>query len=415
MAPGGIVAFKKGGKSKKEPPVSDAYPEEFERGTAAGIAANPPQGVTPDSSAEQPATEQAAAPGIAPTADKTPEQQLQEQQAQLLKYQTEQGSIMKKTPADIIKERTIAREAQGLHSPYGPEKEKIAERRKLAEADVQEQAKDNLIKFLTRWGTLPGPTLVAMNRAGMEMLEQSDMDRKTQRKLMDQLTASENEINRAEYLRRIGEEEKAQEVIQKAGVEYFKVGKEIVDNTVKLINARESTAQKAEQARLTRELAEAKAANSSDYKTKLELKVQKIKEDAAKNGLTVSDAAARAKANAEIEEFEVRKQAAGVIPTLPIRQGELGVHERTEAVKSAKEIEGMVNEAMDRDSTGRRKAREADRKAGLSASDPNSATAKLRKQKEDEIRGKIGGGSAAPATKPSSSSSGGRDYSSLWK
>lgn len=423
MAAGGIVAFKKGKRVKAATPDKSAekaalYGDEGYGST--GIMAEAPTAEPVDTvEAEAPAAPTgspdkaalysdagyggtSAPTPAAPAVSADPEQALMDQQQKLLKYQEEQGGIMGKKPADIIRERAEAREAQGLASPYGPEKEKIAQRRLEAAADVKEQAKDNLIKFLTRWGTLPGPTLVAMNRAGVEMIEQSEMDKKTQRKLLDQLNASENEINRAEYLRRIGEEDKAQEVIQKAGVEYYKVGKEIIDNTVKLINAKANNEAKTEIAKLQRELAEAKGASSSDYKVRLKTIADRLR--LQKDFANAPEAVIMEAADRIVRGHEISKSAAGAAQSVPVKEREAATRERTEATKTAKEVESMVDEAVDRD-PGKRAAKAADRKSGTS-----TEMDKLRKKHEDAIRAKISGGST-----PEKQSGSGKDYSNLWK
>lgn len=378
MAAGGIVAFKKGKEVKEEdaPPVSDTYPEEFDRGTAAGIA-------------QAPAPEKPAA-GI------DAEQSLLDQQAKLQKYQEQQKGLMEKSPTQVIEERKKAREAQGMPSPYNDEAAKIQAQRTTALAGEKEQAQDRLITFLQRWGSLPGPTLVSLNRAGMEMIEKSDMDRKEQRRLLASLDKSESEIKRAEYLRQIGEEEKAQQAIEKAGVEYHRVGKEIVDNAVKLINAKASNEAKTEIARLQRELAEAKGASSSDYKVRLKTIADRLKMQ--KEFANAPEAVVMEAADKIIRGHEISKASAGAAQSVPVREREAATHERIEATKSAKDVEAMVDEAVDRD-PGKRAARAADRKSGTSAE-----MDKIRKKHEDAIRAKISGTSASAAPASSSSS-----------
>jgi hypothetical protein len=422
MANGGIIAFAKG-KKVKGPKVSDEYPEEFERGTAKGIAQdaqqdapevdpyasnvgpyladqaglNPAKG-DPDKAALYGDQGYAGIASKAAPKELDLDQALLDQNAKLQKYQEEQGGIMAKTPDQVIAERAAAREKRGLHAPYQPRLDKITERREAAKEDAKEQARDNLIMFLQRWGTIPGSTLVAMNQAGKEMVQQSGIDRKEQRKLLDHLDTVESNLHEAEYLRRIGEEDKAQEVIQKAGVEYHRVGKEIVDNTVKLINAKASNEAKIQIAELRDKLAEARASGKqpSDLNVKLDILTQKLAEDLASKGVKVSAASIRAAALQHLETQDIKKAAASAATSLGPKQQQADTSERAERVKTTKDVEAMVDEAVDRD-PGKRAAKQADRKAGNT-----NAMDALRKKHEDAIRSKVGGGSA-PAAAPSSS------------
>jgi hypothetical protein len=353
MANGGIIAFKDG-KKVKGPKVSDKYPEEFERGSAKGIAQDVPQDEAPEvdpySSADQAGLTSAKGDpdkaalysnqgyaGIAPkpAADALDlDQTLLDQNKKLQSYQEEQAGIMGKTPDQILAEKSAAREARGLNSPYESRRLKIDERRTTATEDAKEQARDNLIMFLQRWGTIPGQTLVAMNKAGMEMVQQSGMDKKDQRKLLDHLDTVESNLNEAEYLRRIGDEEKAQEVIQKAGLEYHRVGKEIVENTVKLINAKASNEAKVQIAELREKLAEARASGKqpSDLNVKLDILTQKIAEDFGVRGIKVSPTTIRAAALQHLETQDINKAKASAQVSLGPKLEEAATHkEKTTA------------------------------------------------------------------------------------
>jgi len=224
MAPGGIVAFAgkkssvvKDKKSKEDiptdtsnipgQPVSDAYPEEFERGSAAGITQAMP--------------EEPAAPDAAAVANTDVEKGMQAELARL-------KPIAERPLVEQMKMNQKTREDLRMPAPFAQEIKQIEERRAKAKEEEQETAQDRLINFLTRWGTLPGPTLVAMNRAGVEMIEKSELDRKEQRKLLAQLDESERQINRAEYSRKLGEEDRARQEIKEAGQMYFKVSQDLM-------------------------------------------------------------------------------------------------------------------------------------------------------------------------------------------
>jgi hypothetical protein len=398
MARGGIVAFKEG-KTVKGPKVSDVYPEEFERGSAKGIAQNP---VPDDAPAQDDAPKvDPYASHVGPylsnelgiTAAKakpTYEETLAGQTAKLEQRQKDLEKTSKMTVAEKIAEQTKAREAANLPAPYGSEMEKIEARRTAAKEDVKDQAKDRLIMFLQRWGTLPGGTLLAMNQAGREMIEQSSFDKKDQRKLLDHLDTVESNLKQAEYMRRIGDEKEAQAAIEKAGVEYDKVGEKIVDNTVKLINNEATNAAREKIAQLQREVAEAKANGKelSDYKTRLQLIANDLKQDPKFKGL--SDTSIIAAADKKIREYEITKASAGAAQSVPVKNREADIHERSEKVKTNKEVNALVDEAVDRD-PGKRAAKKADKASGTT-----TEMDKLRNKHESKIRADLG--EPSPAT-----------------
>lgn len=226
MAPGGIVAFKKGGKSKKELPP-DGIDTSGEKDPTAG------RGIQTDAPDVQGFTEKGVNP-FGPTVPNAPAEVAPEVAASADVEKGMQDELARLKPiaerplAEQVKQNQLAREQQGVPSPYASEIEQIRERKLKAKDEEKEAAQDRLINFLTRWGTLPGPTLVAMNRAGVEMIEKSELDRKDQRKLLAQLEESERQINRAEYSRKLGEEDRARQEIKEAGQMYFKVSQDLL-------------------------------------------------------------------------------------------------------------------------------------------------------------------------------------------
>lgn len=231
MAPGGIVAFKKGDKVKDDAALKEMQDEVGEasidmigdKGVEAGRGkqGNAPdvQGFTGGIAAPAAPVPEAPAPEVKANADVEADMR-----AELDRLKP----IAERPLAEQVKLNQQAREAQGVPSPYAEEMRQIQERRTKSKDEEKEAAQDRLVNFLTRWGTLPGPTLVAMNRAGVEMIEKSELDRKDQRKLLAQLDEAERQINRAEYSRKLGEEDRARQEIKEAGQMYFKTSQDLL-------------------------------------------------------------------------------------------------------------------------------------------------------------------------------------------
>jgi len=336
----------------------------------------------------------------------TYEDTLQDQIAKLGKSQEKLDADRNLSVTDRMKQQEAEREKMGLPSPYGKELEKNTKRREKVEEDAVQEARENLTMFLQRWGTTPGSTLLAMNKAGMEMVEKSGLDRKARRKLLDQLDGVERDLRTGEYQRRLGEEERARNHIEKAGKEYNQVGEKIVEYTVKLINNEATNEARTKIAELAEKLREAKATDKpTDYQFEIKNIVAALKTNPKFKD--VPDAILTQAAMKQVVDQKVKIASASVAPTIPIRQQDADTRATTGAVKSVSEITDLVNDAVDRDPRYRA-AKKADKASGTS-----TEMDKLRAEKETAIRAKISGGSA-PAAAPASSSGKGQDYSKLW-
>ena len=215
MAGGGIVAFagKKGSvvkdkaKTKEDipldtsnlpgKPVSDTYPEEFERGTAAGIMTSAP--AAPDDSVPSTA---------------------------LSGLRNELGSLeaeRKKTVPEMMQQQKQERQQLGIVDPTAERKQELADRKARIDKEAQEFAQGNLIMFLQRWGSIRGDALLAATTAGYEMVERSEANRKERSKMKDALDDAIANLNEAQYLRQLGDMEKAQARSDAAGKIYFDV------------------------------------------------------------------------------------------------------------------------------------------------------------------------------------------------
>jgi hypothetical protein len=225
MAGGGIVAFagKKGSVVKDKTkgkedipldtsnlpsnPVSDTYPEEFERGTAAGIMPS--------------------APPVAPSPVDEAMEKLQSAKADMKTRMGELDVERKKTVPGIIQEQKQERQQLGIVDPTTGRKQELAERKARIDKEAQEFAQGNLILFLQRWGSIRGDALLAATTAGYEMVERSEANRKERSKMKDALDDAIANLNEAEYLRQLGDVEKAQALKTKAGEQYYTVAKDL--------------------------------------------------------------------------------------------------------------------------------------------------------------------------------------------
>jgi hypothetical protein len=291
-----------------------------------------------------------------------------------------------------MKQQEAEREKMGLPSPYGGELEKLGKRREKVEEDSVQDARENLTMFLQRWGTTPGATLLAMNKAGMEMVEKSGLDRKARRKLLDQLDGVERDLRTGEYQRRLGEEERARNHIEKAGKEYNQVGEKIVEYTVKLINNEATNEARTKIAELAEKLREAKADKTTDYQFEIKSIVSALKTNPKFKD--VPDAILTQAAIKQVDDAKVRVASAGAQINYGLKEREVKVHEGKAESETNEKALKRADETFFSD-RGRREAAKKDKANGISETDPNSETAKLR-QKHIAMAKNAGSG-AAPA------------------
>jgi hypothetical protein len=297
-------------------------------------------------------------------------------------------------------QQELEREKMGLPSPYGKELEKNTKRREKVEEDAVQEARENLTMFLQRWGTTPGSTLLAMNKAGMEMVEKSGLDRKARRKLLDQLDGVERDLRTGEYQRRLGEEERARNHIEKAGKEYNQVGEKIVEYTVKLINNEATNEARTKIAELAEKLREAKATDKpTDYQFEIKNIVAALKTNPKFKD--VPDAILTQAAMKQVVDQKVRIQSAGAQVNLGPNIEKAAAATTNATTTQNKEINKEAQNSYDSDKK-KRAAREEDKKNGLSSSDPSSAQAKLLEQHRNMVRDQMGLKSTSTTPAPSS-------------
>jgi len=403
MANGGIIAFKDGEEVKDIDDTKKGILRKLkEEGPVSSATGSSPEKSDVDPYASNVGPYLANKAGILPpTAKPTYEDTLQDQITRLGKSQDLLDKDRNLSVTDRMKQQEAEREKMGLPSPYGKELEKNTKRREKVEEDAVQEARENLTMFLQRWGTTPGSTLLAMNKAGMEMVEKSGLDRKARRKLLDQLDGVERDLRTGEYQRRLGEEERARNHIEKAGKEYNQVGEKIVEYTVKLINNEATNEARTKIAELAEKLREAKATDKpTDYQFEVKNIVAALKTNPKFKD--VPDAILTQAAMKQVVDQKVRIQSAGAQVNLGPNIEKAAAATTNANVATQKEINKEAQNSYDSDKT-KRAAREEDKKNGLSSSDPNSAQAKLFEQHRKRVIDQMG--LKSTSTAPASSSS----------
>lgn len=329
-ANGGIIAFKDGEEVKDIDDTKKGILSTLkEQGPVSTATGSSPEKSDVDPRASHVGSYLASKAGMlqdVPKDKPTYEDTLQDQITKLGKSQEQLGKDRSLSVTDRMKQQEAEREKMGLASPFVSELTKVGKRREKVEEDSVQDARENLTMFLQRWGTTPGATLLAMNKAGMEMVEKSGLDRKARRKLLDQLEGVESNLRTGEYQRRLGEEERARNHIEKAGMEYNKVGEKIVEYTVKLINNEATNEARVKMAELAEKLREAKLAGKevSDYKTRLNIIAGELK--ANPKFKDVPEAMILASADKMIRGHEITKASAGAAQSVPVKEREANIH-----------------------------------------------------------------------------------------
>lgn len=402
-ANGGIIAFKDGEEVKDIDETKKGILRKLkEEGPVSSATGSSPEKSEVDPYASNVGPYLANKAGILPpTAKPTYEDTLQDQIAKLGKSQEKLDADRNLSVTDRMKQQEAEREKMGLPSPYGGELEKITKRREKVDEDSVQEARENLTMFLQRWGTTPGATLLAMNKAGMEMVEKSGLDRKARRKLLDQLDGVERDLRTGEYQRRLGEEERARNHIEKAGKEYNQVGEKIVEYTVKLINNEATNEARTKIAELAEKLREAKATDKpTDYQFEIKNIVAALKTNPKFKD--VPDAILTQAAMKQVVDQKVKIASAGAQVNLGPNMEKAAAATTNANVATQKEINKEAQNSYDSDKA-KRAAKEADKKKGISSSDPNSEQAKLFEQHRKRVIDQMGLKSTSTTPAPSSS------------
>lgn len=171
-----------------------------------------------------------SASGQSPAAEKDDaeaklEQYLGVLQGQLPELEKKKNLSTKEATAQYAKERKDA----GIPDLFQVEKDKLEQRKLRGEESERETAKNNLIRFLTKWGTIPGNAMRGMIGAGADLIDKMDIDEKHRQKFLNELDDIDSRINKEEYARRIGDEERARKERTEAGKQYYDLAEKIAD------------------------------------------------------------------------------------------------------------------------------------------------------------------------------------------
>jgi hypothetical protein len=135
--------------------------------------------------------------------------------------------IANKPTAEFVAGYQKDRESINLPDPAQKQRERRDERKTRGEADEVQAARNNLIQFLTKWGTTPGSALRGFTAAGVDLVEKMDLDRKTRQRFLNEIDEIDSQIDSAEYARRLGDENRAQAEKKAAGENAWKLQHDI--------------------------------------------------------------------------------------------------------------------------------------------------------------------------------------------
>jgi hypothetical protein len=222
-------------QGKDTTPVETPVPSLANQGTSGldtapkGILTGPPK-VEGEAA---PAPAPAAAPAVAPAPT--------DAESELAAYAAAQKIIKDRSPEEQARITREERAKLGIVNPSANETEKLEEKKRKIIASAQDDYMDRLSEFLMTWGSLPGPTLVAANQAGRMFIANSIADKKERKRLLDGLDASMSDINKAQYLEKLGDYKDAEAKIQAAGKIFFEVNEKLRESGVKKAELQNAT------------------------------------------------------------------------------------------------------------------------------------------------------------------------------
>jgi hypothetical protein len=158
---------------------------------------------------------------------------IEEHIGSLKKQQSPLQDVMNKSKADLVKSYQKEREEMNLPDPANRERELFEARKTRGQESEKETARNNLIRFLTKWGTIPGSTMRGLIGAGADLIDKMDVDEKHRQKFLNEMDDIESRINNAEYSRRLGDEDRARKEKDEAGKLYYKLASDITEVRLK--------------------------------------------------------------------------------------------------------------------------------------------------------------------------------------
>lgn len=400
MAGGGIVAFKKAGKVSLPKDMIDTSGEK-DPTAGRGIQTDAPDvqgfgGLSPTTSGAMAQYQEGVDEEQGPSVST-----LQQDLGVLSGRMKELGEERKASVPDIMTKIAGEREQMGIVDPTAGRQKELDERKARIDADAKELAMSRLSQFLIRWGQTPGSAMRGAIEAGSELVANSITDTKERKKALDQLDDAKAALNEAEYLRKVGDMDKAQARIDKAGKDFFDVAKDLASIKAQLAIKQMDAETKREIQQLKNELAVTKGANKTAVLQVADAYFKAAVEQGAPANATTYENAIKQAARDMPGVISAGIATGPRYAEIPIKKQGVEADISRAETDRAKKVDDIVDKRFYEDKT-RREAQKKDKAAGLSTNDPESATAKLRtkirEQVEKEIP-KLGEAPAAPAPK----------------
>ena len=285
---------------------------------------------------------------------------------------------------DIISNKEAEREKAGFKNPATKELAELAARQQKINDDAKELAQDRLVQFLVNWGKVPGPALNGYIAAGDKLVTDSIEDKKTRKKLLEDLEEVRRGINRSEYARRLGDEKEAEALKAKAGEQYFNINKELLKHRADMSIKQMDAANKLEIQALKNELVVAKGTSKPAVIQEIDIEYARlVMQGAPENAITMG----RAK-DIVMAQQPVVQSTAMTIPSRETTAGAAASQADTAAKKAGPDanLKGaqantLVDKAVDKEAHTRRKEIQPQ----LDAAKTDAEKAKIRKEFKDKV------------------------------
>jgi hypothetical protein len=289
---------------------------------------------------------------------------------------------------DIISNKEAERKKAGFENPATKELAELASRQQKINDDAKELAQDRLVQFLINWGKTPGPAINGFISAGDKLITDNIEDKKTRKKLLEDLEDVRRGINRSEYERRLGNEKEAEAIKTKAGEQYFNINKELLKHRADMSIKAMDMENKLKIQELKNELIVAKGANKDKVIQQAEiLYAEKVFRGAPENPSTMRDALIEANAMQPVV-----TATAMTIPSRETTAGAASSQADTASKKAGPEstLKGaqtntLVDKAVDKEAFNRRKEIQPQ----LDKAKTDAEKAKIRKDFRDRIRPEV--------------------------
>jgi len=295
-------------------------------------------------------------------------------------------TTMDKSVAEIAKEQQDMYAQMGIVNPAIAEQAGLKARKATVETDAQELAKSRLIQFLVDWGKTPGSAVKGAINAGSNLIDSSIGDDKLRKKLLSDLDGVDRDINKAEYLRKTGDVDKATAIQRDAGAKYYAINEKILEYNAKI-----------ELQQMKNELAASKIANKNGVVQQAEvIATGMVAQGAPDNAVTQAAALKQALAmqpSVTSAGVSAASQQAIAGPKIEVARTQAEIDADRAATALAEERRKQkkdLDEAVDDKLRARRKdisaAAKADKAAGIEPTDPKSKALAIKKEIEASVR-----------------------------